>query len=702
MNYTFTYRLIFTLVFTLGVSWNVDAQLLINQQNPTTLVQNVFVNQNSGVTISNITYNGSPQAIGYFDGSATNIGLNSGILMTTGNLGIAVGPNNKPDAGINNNAPGYQPLTALVGGTQTFNASVLQFTFVSKSPDVEFRYVFASEEYPEYVGSQYNDVFAFFISGPGFTGMQNIARIPGTNLPVTINNVNAGSYNQFFVNNGDGVSAGGPTIQFDGFTRPLVAKATVVPCQPYVLTIAIADVSDPIYDSGVFLEANSFTSSSIALSYVVNNSVSNTQLAEGCGNATVTVSRIGNTDSPKAVTLVYTGSATYGVDYTAAPTSLQFAAGQTEISFNIDAFADALNEIQESVTISYIDTGCFGINVVDTTFFIVDRPPPISVSLPNSVVIDCPNQQLTITPIITGGAPPYDILWSNGSTSESIIINSTQTSPISIAVNGVCGVEPSYDTMQVIIKPYDPIVFDGLTDINICIGDVASIGKIATGGSGTIKYSWSDLAINTPVRFVSPITTTTYILTVSDSCGISQTFPITVHVTPVKALYNIEYKSHDLIQFIDMSYADIVAWDWKFGNFTTSTEQNPLIQFSDTGIVPTRLIVTASTGCKDTVENPIKVYPPFNFYIPSAFTPNGDGTNDLFGGIGEGFTSYTMLIFNRWGEIIFESNSYNKRWGLSDRSQDISFPSGVYVYKIKVATPTKEIKEYIGKVTLIK
>lgn len=696
------YRSILPLVLLLSFVQRLDAQLLINQQNPTTLVQNVFVNQNSGVTISNITYNGSPQAIGYFDGSATNIGLNSGILMTTGNLGIAVGPNNKPDAGINNNAPAYQPLTALVGGTQTFNASVLQFTFVSKSPNVEFRYVFASEEYPEYVGSQYNDVFAFFISGPGFAGMQNIARIPGTNLPVTINNVNAGSYNQYFVNNGDGTSAGGPTIQFDGFTRPLVAKATVVPCQPYVLTIAIADVSDPIYDSGVFLEANSFTSSSINLSYVVNNSVSESQLAEGCGNATVTVSRVGNTDLAKTVPLVYTGSAIYGVDYTAAPTSVQFAPGQSSISFNIDAFTDALNEVQESVTISYVDTGCFGINVVDTTFFIVDRPPPVSVNLPNSVVIDCPNQQLSVSAVITGGAAPYDILWSTGATSESITINSSQTTPISIAVNGVCGVEPSYDTMQVIIKPYSPIVFDGLKDFNICIGDVATIGKVATGGSGLLNYSWSDFALNTPTRTVAPTTTTTYFLTIIDSCGIAQTHPITVNVTPVKALYNIEYKTHNLIQFIDLSYSNIVAWDWKFDNFATSTEQNPLIQFSDSGIVPTRLIVTASTGCKDTVENPVKVYPPFNFYVPSAFTPNGDGTNEMFGGVGEGFTSYTMQIFNRWGEIIFETEDYNKQWGLTDRSQDIKFPSGVYVYKIKVATPTKEIKEYIGRVTLIK
>lgn len=680
-----------------------SSQLLVSPQNPTTLVQDVFVNQNSGVTISNVTFQGAPGAIGFFDGSSSNIGLNSGILMTTGNLNIAVGPNNKPDAGINNNAPGTYLLSSILGnGVQTFNASVLRFNFVSKSPQVEFRYVFASEEYPEYVGSQYNDAFAFFISGPGITGMQNIARIPGTNVPVTINNVHAGSYSQFFVNNGDGVNAGGPTIQFDGFTRPLVAKATVQPCQQYTLTMVLADVSDPIFDSGVFLEAQSFSSSSVEISYVINNSVSADKLAEGCGNATVTVSRTGNIELPKSVNLIYSGTSTYGVDYTAAPTTVQFASNQSSVSFTIDAFSDNITEPMESVTIAYVDTGCFGINIIDTTFYIIDKPSPVAVDLPDEIIFDCPNQIINIVPLISGGVSPYQIAWSNGSTEAVLTLNSTQTGVFYVSVNGVCGDLPAIDSVLITAKPYTPIAFTGVIDTSICIGNNVVIGKAASGGSGQLKYQWSDVALTSPIRTVSPAVPTTYFLTITDSCGISQTHPIFVNVTPVKALYNIKYESHDLIQFIDLSYSNIVAWDWTFGDFATSTEQNPLIQFNEPGTIPTRLIVTAVTGCKDTVENPIKVYPPFNFYVPSAFTPNGDGTNDQFSGVGEGFTDYKMLIFNRWGEIIFETNEYDKRWGLTDRTKDIIFPSGVYVYKIQVTIPTGEVKEYVGRVTLIK
>jgi len=135
----------------------------------------------------------------------------------------------------------------------------LEFDFIPSSDSVEFRYVFASEEYPEFVNASFNDVFGFFISGQNPTGGAysnlNIARIPGTNLPISIDNVNSTSHSQFYINN-----SGNSRIVFDGMTFVLTAKALVVPCQTYHIKIAIGDVMDGIYDSGVFLEASSFTS----------------------------------------------------------------------------------------------------------------------------------------------------------------------------------------------------------------------------------------------------------------------------------------------------------------------------------------------------------------------------------------------------------------------------------------------------------
>ena len=132
--------------------------------------------------MSNITFNGAPMAIGYFNGTNTTLGIDEGILLTTGTVLNTLdgphGPNNQSGAGMDNGAGGYPPLSNIIGGTPTFNASILEFDFVPYSDTVRFNYVFASEEYPEYVGSQYNDVFAFFISGPGIAGIQNMATLP--------------------------------------------------------------------------------------------------------------------------------------------------------------------------------------------------------------------------------------------------------------------------------------------------------------------------------------------------------------------------------------------------------------------------------------------------------------------------------------------------------------------------------------------
>ena len=225
-------RIVLLLLMTLPLA-SFGQLITSTAQSPAGLVQNVLLG--SGVTVSNITFNGNPAAIGEFDGSNTNIGLNEGVIITTGtvfNQGTdgPHGPNNVPDGGTDNNAPGNALLTSLIGAP-TFNAAVLEFDFVPYSNSVAFNYVFGSEEYEEYVGSTFNDVFAFYIIGPGYPSPTNIALLPN-NQPVAINNVHnavsnqfgnfAAANSQFYVNN-----ANGATIQYDGFTQVLTAEADV-------------------------------------------------------------------------------------------------------------------------------------------------------------------------------------------------------------------------------------------------------------------------------------------------------------------------------------------------------------------------------------------------------------------------------------------------------------------------------------------
>ena len=154
------------------------SQLTTSSMSPGSLVQNVLLGP--GVTVSNISFSGVGSSIGYFNGAATNLGIGEGVVMTTGTINNngsgPHGPNNSSGSGVDNGAGGYSQLSNLIGGIQTYNAAILEFDFIPYSDTVRFKYVFGSEEYPEYVGSNFNDVFAFFISGPGISGLQNIAK----------------------------------------------------------------------------------------------------------------------------------------------------------------------------------------------------------------------------------------------------------------------------------------------------------------------------------------------------------------------------------------------------------------------------------------------------------------------------------------------------------------------------------------------
>lgn len=218
------------------------------------LVQNTLIG--TGVTATNVNYIGSPLAIGRFQTGTnpTNLGLSSGIIMSTGHVNGSpqIGSPVTNFASTNLGAAGDITLNALNLGT-TQDASVLTFDFIPLSDTIRFRYVFASEEYPEFVNSSFNDVFGFFVSGLNPMGgnyvNRNIALLPGTTTPVSINNVNHITNSTYFVHN---QNLNGMTIVYDGFTVVLTAWLNVIPCTQYSIKLAIADIADGIYDSAVF------------------------------------------------------------------------------------------------------------------------------------------------------------------------------------------------------------------------------------------------------------------------------------------------------------------------------------------------------------------------------------------------------------------------------------------------------------------
>lgn len=224
------------------------------------LVQGFLIGQGVQLIDSSVTFQGSSNAIGAFNGTSSNIGLSYGVILTTGDIWKAVGPNNGPNAGVDNGFGGYSLLDNIVSPSQTYNATVISFTFIPSGDSIFLKYVFGSEEYLESVGTEFNDVFGLFLSGPNPTGgnyiNQNIAIIPWTSTIVSINNVNHINNASYFIDN----ASPGLSVQYDGFTVPLKASAAVVVDSAYTITFAIADVADGTYDSGLFLEEYSFTS----------------------------------------------------------------------------------------------------------------------------------------------------------------------------------------------------------------------------------------------------------------------------------------------------------------------------------------------------------------------------------------------------------------------------------------------------------
>ncbi|RYE23942.1 MAG: T9SS type A sorting domain-containing protein [Sphingobacteriales bacterium] len=323
---------------TLGVL-SANAQISITDTR--TALQLVQKLAGAGVSVSNATLVCSDSANGTFLTTTSNLGLGDGIVLSTGRSVNA--------AGLASNfvstryyRPGDTSLNHLIAPTTTKDACVLEFDFVPLGDTVKFRYVFGSEEYTGFSCTAYNDAFGFFISGPGYTSPQNIALIPGTSIPVAINSTSGvppnnpadtvkcqsmgtGSpFSQYYVNN-----VSGTTVTYDGFTDVLTATAIVIPCSTYHLKLAIADADDEAYDSGVFLEAGSFSSNDLTISNTANLQAPVPYCVRGCKNGTVTFKRQKVTSLPLTVKYQIAGDATNGVDYTTIADSVVILANDS-------------------------------------------------------------------------------------------------------------------------------------------------------------------------------------------------------------------------------------------------------------------------------------------------------------------------------------------------------------------------------------
>lgn len=203
-----------------------------------------------GVTVSGATHTGAPASAGTFSGGATSVGFDSGVILASGDVANATGPNSDSGTTTYFGTPGDAQLTALAG-YETNDASVLEFDFTANADTVYFRYVFGSEEYNEYVGSSYNDAFAFFINDVNCAVVDTGAGLQ----PVSVNTINGGANSSLFVDN----TGSARNVEYDGLTVVLTCMAPVDPAGTNHMKLVIGDGSDHSWDSGVFLEQGSLS-----------------------------------------------------------------------------------------------------------------------------------------------------------------------------------------------------------------------------------------------------------------------------------------------------------------------------------------------------------------------------------------------------------------------------------------------------------
>ena len=558
----YTKHLLLIALFSLGILLQTQAQLNLVGSGPTTTPAALVLKLlGPGVNASNITYTGAATSKGTFTSTATNLGMSSGVMLSSGEVVNPGGPASLFKS--TNTGGGSDPqLAAISAGLTIFDAAVLEFDFTVVSDSVAFKYVFGSEEYNEYVQQPtvFNDIFGFFINGPGLPANKNIAIVPGTvNTPVKISTVNngpaaAGSLASgpctncaYYVDN-----ALGTTVFLDGFTTVLTAKSVVSPCETYHIKLAIADVSDGAFDSGVFIEEGSFQSTGQIGFFLNGNVVSNNDTIFACPGDSVTLNvnqaanynwSTGETtqfitvpvpavDSPL---VQYSAFVTNPPSYTcfAWTTTIWVAPAPptATITGNGAICVGSSTTLTANSGVSYAwsngaTTQTINVSTAGTYTVTVSNGPSCSaVSTPFAVTVGSAVANITGPAAICSGAAANlqanvgtNYLWSSGATTQNISVNATGSYTVTVTQNGGCTATAS-QSINVASNPIPTITGSN----TICAGTLTSFNA----GVFT-SYLWSS---GQTTQSITPLSVGNYTVTVTNASGCTATTSQSLTIT---------------------------------------------------------------------------------------------------------------------------------------------------------------------------
>lgn len=733
-------------ILTVGAQITVDQSLTIEQY-----VNDVLLGE--GVTATNISFEGGMDQFGYMTGGLDNgFPIEGGLILSSGNAADAFcagqgcidcnGPTpTDPDLlEIANDVP---PLIGESFSVSSVNdLCVLEFDFDPAGDFVSFNYIFGSEEYPTmevsgtdtsyfggFVNSQYNDIFSFFLSGAGINGPYdapvgfpgqaiNIATLPGTDppLPITISSVNDQLNPQYYIGVSPDVS--GTDICMNGYTTVLTAVYPVICGETYHIKLAIGDGSDNILDSVVILEEGSF-GSPIPTTY-------ESQAAprcdpdpddddviycawEDCGPSTITISR------PCAVSSLFPfnfdliaaegSEATLDEDLLGLPSSASIPVGEYSVSLTFEVPQDNIDEGTETLYLKVVS----GSIESEITVILFDTPA-FETALPEEYIVPCDETQEICVELIQDPFyeyPPVEYAWSINGVSygeDSCITYGALTSSL-VEVYLEDGCEREDYHQSVFTVPYEPLEVNTSNDTLLCNGAEMLLTLEVAGGQPPYQIQWDDFNDEDYVHLVDPEENTNYEVVVVDNCDYSEEKVTQVRVQTVETTIIREDLGGDAYQFDVLTdpaepYEGAYFYTWDFGDGDGSFLRRPVHTFDGVSTYETVVNVVTDIGCTD--SDRIDVYGDVIFYIPTAFTPDNDGLNDVLAFNGRQVRLFEIWIFNRWGEQVYHSTDLNEVWTGDVNDGTHYAPNGVYHWLIKATGFDTDAQEFRGFVHLIR
>ncbi|MFN4233437.1 MAG: choice-of-anchor L domain-containing protein [Bacteroidia bacterium] len=646
-----------------------------------------------GVTITNPVLQCPSGAYGSFaNGQTTNLGIDSGIVLTTGTLIGLNGPASNNLSQVNG-APGYTLLQPIANNQQTFDRCLLEFDIVPTCDTLQINYVFGSDEYPTYVNSIY-DVFAFFVSGPNPNGGNynnfNIALVPNTTLPVNIGNVNNGNTNTgpctncaYYVNNTNGT-----TIGYNGLTTPLLAKVATTPNQSYHFILVIADASDEILDSGVFLNFEGLTCEAdtvLAVSPDTSICIGDSTLLVASGLVNYTWSPAAGLSStsgptvwasPTTTTTYYvTGTNVNGTIYTDSVTvqvALPLISGNYTISDTLFCAGDStilsylgsqngnitwqsstngstwntisndsivhINGLNQSTQFRVILSNACD-TIIETRTVTVIPAPNISITQDTSL---CQGQTIQL---FASGGTSYSWTPNNGTLSSTTSATPICNTPVSqtyyVTVTNQFGCTAS-DSVRITINGLPTVSASGL--LADCGKNNGKIRITGVGGNGTPPYIYSLDGINFQSDTIfTNLAVGAYTVTIEDANG-CQAQSSLIGVSE-QIITNASFTANgqtEITEGLDPFEVEILNtstnatnYIWDFGNGQTGdspiSNQTITITYENIGVYDIILIAYDSIPrCSDTISVRVVVDGLSSIEMPNVFSPNGDGVNDVF------------------------------------------------------------------------